>query len=81
MGNHVHCATVQHRIARLSKLDLWRKYGAKNWRPRVKMVGECEIDVLVLPEGHHLNLTVSSYSAYISAYILPAAAWVAALLA
>ncbi len=31
-------------------LDLWRKYFARNLRPRVEMIGECQNDVLLLPE-------------------------------
>ncbi len=33
-----------------SELDLWRKYRIGNLRQRVEMIGECETDILLLPE-------------------------------
>jgi hypothetical protein len=33
-----------------NSLPLWRKYRIGNLRQRVEMIGECETDILLLPE-------------------------------
>ncbi len=45
LGGHINCATVQH-----------GKYLVRCLRPRVEMIGECEIYILLLPKKSRAEL-------------------------